>query len=73
MPGWLQVFAAHQPVTVVVNATRGLMLGSDVSSNLEQVGVFNTSTAGYVVQSMGWIALILILFVPVAIRQYNKH
>ena len=27
MPGWLQVFAAHQPVTVVVNAARGLMLG----------------------------------------------
>ncbi|MEZ5139295.1 MAG: ABC transporter permease [Acidimicrobiales bacterium] len=25
MPGWLQAFAAHQPVTVVVNASRGLM------------------------------------------------
>lgn len=72
MPGWLQVFAAHQPVTVVVNATRGLMLGPDVSSDLQRAGVFNTSTAGYVIQSVGWIALILVVFVPVTIRQYNK-
>ena len=27
MPGWLQVFANHQPVTAAVNATRALMIG----------------------------------------------
>ncbi len=27
MPGWLQVFAEHQPVTQVVNASRSLMVG----------------------------------------------
>src|SRR5439155_10519254 len=27
MPGWLQAFSAHQPVTVTVNAVRALVLG----------------------------------------------
>ncbi|MGI8754875.1 MAG: ABC transporter permease, partial [Acidimicrobiales bacterium] len=48
MPGWLQVFAAHQPVTVLVNAARGLMLGPEASANLRSAGVFNTSTTSYV-------------------------
>jgi len=72
MPGWLQVFAAHQPVTVVVNAARGLMLGPDTAADLERLGVFNTSTTGYVLQSIAWIIAILAVFVPLAIRQFNR-
>ena len=72
MPGWLQVFAAHQPVTVVINAARGLMLGPDAAAQLERAGVFTTSTAGYLLQSLAWIAVILAIFVPLAIRQFNK-
>jgi ABC transporter DrrB family efflux protein len=72
MPGWLQAFAAHQPVTVVVNAVRGLMLGPDDAANLRRFGVFNTSTTGYVIQSVLWIAFILAVFVPLAVREYNK-
>jgi len=73
MPGWLQTFAAHQPVTVVVNAGRGLMLGSTASANLQRHGVFNTSTTGYVLQSVAWIVVILAVFIPVGIGQYNKN
>ncbi len=72
MPGWLQVFAAHQPVTVVVNAARGLMLGPETSANLQKYGVFNTSTSGYVIQALAWIVVILAVFVPLAVRQFNK-
>ena len=72
MPGWLQVFAAHQPVTVVINAARGLMLGPDAAAQLERAGVFTTSTAGYLLQSLAWIAVILAIFIPLAIRQFNK-
>ena len=72
MPGWLQVFAAHQPVTVVVNAARGLMLGPDVSAGLQRAGVFTTSTTGYVLQASAWIVGLLVVFVPLAIRQFNK-
>ncbi|MFN8050671.1 MAG: ABC transporter permease [Acidimicrobiales bacterium] len=72
MPGWLQAFAAHQPVTVVINAARGLMLGPDAAAHLQQAGVFNTSTSGYVVQSLAWIVGIVAVFFPLAVRQFNK-
>ena len=72
MPGWLQGFAAHQPVTVVVNAARGLMLGPDAAKALEKAGTFTTSTSGYVLQSLVWIGVILALAVPAAVRQFNR-
>jgi len=72
MPGWLQTFAAHQPVTVVINAARGLMLGPDAAAQLERAGVFTTSTSGYVVQSVLWIIGIVAVFMPLAVRQFNR-
>jgi ABC-2 type transport system permease protein len=33
MPGWLQGFAAHQPVTPVTETLRGLLLGTPVGSS----------------------------------------
>ncbi len=72
MPGWLQGFAAHQPVTVVVNAARGLMLGPEATAKLRAAGAFTTSTTSYVLQSLGWIAVILAVFVPLAVRQFNR-
>ena len=32
MPGWLQVFAKHQPVTAAVDAVRALMLGGPTAT-----------------------------------------
>ena len=58
MPGWLQVFANHQPVTAAVNATRALMLGGP--------------TATYVWQSLAWSVGIVVVFAPFAIRRYRR-
>ncbi len=58
MPGWLQVFANHQPVTAAVNATRALMLGGP--------------TATYVWQSLAWSVGIVAVFAPLAIRRYRR-
>lgn len=33
MPAWLQGFAAHQPITPITEAIRGLLLGTHVGSN----------------------------------------
>ena len=33
MPQWIQGFAAHQPVTPVIETIRGLLLGTPVGSN----------------------------------------
>ncbi|MBA3281851.1 MAG: hypothetical protein H0U29_06430, partial [Acidimicrobiia bacterium] len=44
----------------------------DTAADLERLGVFNTSTTGYVLQSIAWIIAILAVFVPLAIRQFNR-
>src|SRR5262249_3342578 len=49
MPGWLQTFANHQPVTIVVNAARALMLGPETAAQLRQAGILTASTTSYVV------------------------
>lgn len=72
MPGWLQAFASHQPVTVVINAARGLMLGPDVSAQLQRSGVFTSSTGSYALQSALWIVGIVAVAAPLAVRSYRK-
>lgn len=58
MPGWLQVFADHQPVSVTASAVRALMQGGP--------------TTWYVVQSVGWIVAIVAVFAPLAVRKYRN-
>jgi ABC-2 type transport system permease protein/oleandomycin transport system permease protein len=58
MPGWLQAFAAHQPVSVTASAVRALMQGGP--------------TATYALQSIAWIAGILVVFAPLAVRRYRR-
>ena len=72
MPSWLQVFAEHQPVTIVVNACRGLMLGPEAAKALQVSGSFITDTNGYVIRSLLWIAVILAVSVPLAVRQFKR-
>ena len=58
MPGWLQTFSAHQPVTQVVDATRAMMHGGDI--------------AGPLVRSLLWCAAIMLVFGFLSVRQYRK-
>ena len=60
MPGWLQAFAYHQPVTQVVNAARSLMVG----------GVLHNS--GAVWSALLWTVGLLVVLAPVAVRKYRK-
>ncbi len=57
MPGWLQNFAANQPLTRVCDAVRGLMLES--------------STAD-VVPALLWVIVILAVFAPTAVVLYRR-
>ena len=72
MPGWLQAFAWHQPVTIVVNAARALMLGPEVAAQLQAEGILRASTLSYTLQSIAWIIGILAVFVPLAVRRFNR-
>lgn len=65
LPNWLQSFAEHQPLTVMINAVRGLTLGPTGAALL------NHSTSHYVTRSLLWTAAILTVTVPVAIIRYR--
>ena len=62
MPSWLQSFANHQPVSVTVNAVRGLLVGGPAADTLGR----------NVIQSLAWSAAIIGVCAPVAVRMYRK-
>jgi ABC-2 type transport system permease protein/oleandomycin transport system permease protein len=57
-PGWLQVFSAHQPVTITVNAVRALCLGGP--------------TLHPTIEAFAWAAGIVAVFAPLAVSRYRK-
>lgn len=63
MPGWLQAFAEHQPVSVTASAVRGLLIGRLPGAE---------PTGDYVLQSVLWCVAILLVMMPVSVRQYRK-
>jgi ABC transporter DrrB family efflux protein len=65
MPDWLRVFAENQPITIVSNALRGLMLGPQTLPAGETV-------IGTVVWALVWIAGITAVFSVLAVRTYRR-
>jgi oleandomycin transport system permease protein len=59
MPGWLQAFVKVNPISHLVDATRGLMLGGPIES--------------HVLWTFGWMAGLLAVFVPLALRAYKRR
>jgi oleandomycin transport system permease protein len=59
LPGWLQSFTHVNPITHLVGALRGLMLGGPVESHL--------------LWTFGWMAGLLVVFVPLALRAYGRR
>jgi ABC transporter DrrB family efflux protein len=67
MPGWMQPFAANQPVNVAVNAARSLMLGGAHAAGVEH-------TTGYwVVLTIVWSVVILAVFSTIAIARFARQ
>jgi ABC transporter DrrB family efflux protein len=60
MPGWLQGFVKANPVTSVIDAARGLMLGG-------------LPVARPVIQSVLWLVAITAVFAPLAIIRYRRR
>jgi ABC-2 type transport system permease protein len=58
MPGWLQGFATHQPISVASDAVRSLTSGADA--------------AGDVIYALGWVVGMLAVFIPLSSRLYRK-
>ena len=58
MPGWLQAFAKHQPVSVIVDAVRVLTIGG--------------GSAGDVLEALAWIVGIIAVCAPLAVSRYRR-
>jgi ABC transporter DrrB family efflux protein len=58
MPDWLQIFAKINPVTPMVDTMRGLAWGTDISSSLWKILV--------------WDAAIILITLPLALRRYQS-
>ena len=66
MPGWLQAFAEHQPITIVANALRGLTLGQGALPGGHTV-------TGETLLALAWTVGILAVFAPLAVRAYGRN
>ena len=59
LPGWLQAFTRNNPVTHLIDTVRGLLLGGPVAEPLAWTAA--------------WAALLLAVFVPLAMRAYRRR
>lgn len=66
MPAVLEAFADHQPLTFMVDAVRGLLLGDAATATFEH------SLSYYVTGSLLWSLALVALFAPLAVRAYRK-
>jgi ABC transporter DrrB family efflux protein len=65
MPTWLRVFADHQPLTVVTNAMRGLILGAGALPDGQDL-------VTEVVRALAWITAITVVASVAAVRSYRR-
>jgi len=65
LPDWLRVFADHQPVTVMVNAMRALILG-------EASLPVGSTVGGAITAAVVWNLAILVVFFPLSVRLYRR-
>jgi ABC-type multidrug transport system permease subunit len=66
MPGWLQGFAENQPISVVASTVRSLMISEQ---GLAPLGL---DQGALILKSFAWIAVIIAVFAPLAVRQYRR-
>ncbi|MBC6460436.1 ABC transporter permease [Actinomadura sp. HBU206391] len=66
MPRWLQAFAEHQPVTVMIDAVRAVTQGGAAETLLGH------STGHYVARALIWTAAIIGVFGTIAVTRFRR-
>lgn len=66
MPRVLEVFATYQPMSFMVDATRGLLLGATFTDTLDH------ELSWYIVGSLLWSAVLVAGFAVLALRRYRR-
>lgn len=71
MPTWLRGFATHQPVSVVINAARSLILGGNATAAQREFLLGGTGTGSLIWQSLAWTLGIGLIFGLLCARKYR--
>jgi ABC-2 type transport system permease protein len=66
LPGWLQPFAEHQPITSMVDTVRALCLGDDAQA------VLGHSAGHYLIGSLLWSIAIVVVFGVLATARFRR-
>ena len=66
LPSWMKGFASNQPVTVLSDTLRGLILGD------EFLATQSRSLSELILYSLFWIGAIIAVFAPLAVRKYRR-
>jgi ABC-2 type transport system permease protein len=66
MPGWMQAFADHQPITVMVDTVRSLTLGDAAPA------VLGHTTGHFLLASLLWCVGLVAVFVPIATLRFRQ-
>ena len=66
MPGWLQVFAKHQPLTYMVDSVRALTLGPHAHALLGHPSSY------FITRALIWTLAILAVALPLAVARYRR-
>jgi ABC transporter DrrB family efflux protein len=66
MPGWLQAFANHQPLTPMVDTVRAFTLGPRAET------ILGHPASHYLTPALIWTAAILAVCVPLAVARYRR-
>lgn len=72
MPSWLRAFAEHQPVSIVVDTARTLVLGPIDTPEGVPSPLFEGSTGSKILLSLAWTFAITAVAAPLAVRAYRK-
>ncbi len=66
MPSWLQGFANHNPVSLVVNSVRRLYLSASVADSFDV-----PSLSSQLPQALAWMVGVLVVFVILSVRKFR--
>ena len=67
MPGWMQPFAANQPISVMINAVRSLTQGGTAPIGLEH------GRAYWCILAVVWSLVILVVFTALSVRRFSRQ
>ncbi len=66
LPNWLQAFAEAQPVTILTNTVRSLLIPEQAASFM------GLDQGALILQSLAWVAGIVAVFAPLAVWKYRR-